>query len=46
MGPCEHLKRWSPKQSIEKRHVNKREGGKRETPSHRCKPMQSTLDQE
>jgi len=34
MGPWEHPKRWSLKQSIEERHVHKREEGNRETPSH------------
>ena len=38
MGPCGHPKRWSPKQSIEERHVHKGEEGNRETPSHRRKP--------
>jgi len=34
MGPWEHPKRWSPKHSIEERHVHKGEEGNRETPSH------------
>ena len=37
-GPWEHPKRWSPKQSIEERHVHKGEEGNRETPSHKRKP--------
>jgi len=47
MGPCGHPKRWSPKQSIEERHVHKGEEGNKETPSHRRKPTtNSGPDQE
>ena len=31
-------KRWSPKQSMEERHVHNEEMRNRETPSHRRKP--------
>ena len=38
IGPWEQPKRWSPKQSMEERHVHNGEMGNRETPSHRHKP--------
>ena len=38
IGSWEQPKRWSPKQSMEERHVHNEEMGNRETPSHRRKP--------
>ena len=35
IGPWEHSKRWSPKQSKEARYTQSRETGKRQTPNHK-----------
>ena len=44
MGPWEHSKRWSPKHSIEERHVHKGEEGKEKFQAIDAS-LQQTLDQ-